>query len=105
MKIKIFGNSPEALKLFDVTKQSLDDIGLSDFVSVEQIESEEYKKELNISKDPAFCVEEEMIEFKDTIFEWTVPSKEEMDSLLVSLIWWESSSSCSSWCWTCSTWC
>lgn len=69
MKITIFGNSPEAQKLFDVTKQSLDDIGLSDFVSLGQSESPEFKKELNISKDPAFCVEEEMIEFKDTIFE------------------------------------
>ena len=69
MKIKIFGNSTEAQKLFDVTKQSLDDLGLSDFVSIETIFSEEYKKELNISKEPAFCVEEEMIEFKDVIFE------------------------------------
>jgi hypothetical protein len=69
MKITIFGNSDEAQKLFDLTKQSLDNLGLSDFVLIESTSSDDFKKSLDIKKDPAFCIEEEMLEFKDIIFE------------------------------------
>jgi hypothetical protein len=69
MLIKIFGNTPESQKLYDITQESLETLGLSDFVVVERTDDENYKKELNITSDPAFCVEEDSIEFRDVIFE------------------------------------
>jgi len=99
MKIVIYWNNENATKLLDLTKESLDWIGLSEFISIETNDTNEYKEELWIKSDNAFCVEEDSIDFKDVIFEWQVPSKEELDSLLISLIGWESHWGCSEdWC-------
>lgn len=101
MKIIIYWNNEESKKLFDLTSSSLDNLGLSEFVELSQESSDEFKKELNITKEFAFCVEEETIDFKDTIFEWQIPTQEELNNLMISLIWWDSScspSACSS-CW------
>jgi hypothetical protein len=44
------------------------------------------KKELNITKEPALIVEEEAIDFKDTIFEGIIPESEEIKSMFISII-------------------
>ena len=106
MKIVIYWDNEDSQKLISVTNESLDSLGLSDFITVESNSDDIYKNELNISKNFAFCVEEDSIDFKDMIFEWTIPPKEEMDSLLISLIWWENSSSCNpDSCSSCWWWC
>jgi hypothetical protein len=48
---------------------SLEELGLVDFIKVEVTQDEALKNELNITKEPALIVEEEAIDFKDTIFE------------------------------------
>lgn len=107
MKIKIYWAEENTNELLNKVKSSLDELGLSDFIKVETTIDEGLKKELNITKEPALIVEEEAIEFKDTIFEWIVPEDEELKSMFISIIWgWEA------WgCWSteadgsCWTWC
>ncbi|MCK9271979.1 hypothetical protein M0P65_00335 [Candidatus Gracilibacteria bacterium] len=96
MIIKIYGNNEEAKKLLSITQESLDDLGLSEFIKAENVDGAEYAKELSITKDSAFCIEEETIGFKDVIFEGIVPEKAEITSLLMSIIGGEEDSGCSS---------
>lgn len=105
MKIVIYWDNKESQELYNLTKESLDSIGLSDFVELSMNNSIDYKNELKLTKDFAFCVEEESIEFKDMIFEWQIPDRKELDSLIFSIIWWSPESSCSDWCWSCWWWC
>ncbi len=101
MKIVIYWTSKESQDLLALTKDSLETIWLIDFVQVESTDSTDYASALWITKDPAFCVEEESLEFKDMIFEWEVPPKQEIDNLLVSIIWGDASCS-TAWCsWNC----
>jgi len=97
MIIKIFWNNTDAKKLLSITQESLDELWLSEFIKAESVDGAEYAKELNITKDSAFCIEEETIWFKDVIFEWIVPEKAEITSLLMSIIWWAEDEGCSSW--------
>lgn len=101
MKIIIYWDNENSQKLFDLTKESLDSIWLSDFVELTKNSSIEFSDELKLTKDYAFCVEEESIEFKDMIFEWQIPDRKELDSLIFSIIWWSQDSSCADWCGTC----
>lgn len=107
MKIKIYWTEENTKELLNKVKISLDELGLSDFIEVETTNDEGLKNELNITKEPALIVEEESIEFKDTIFEWIIPEDEELKSMFISIIWWwDSWSWCwPSDCWTCSSWC
>lgn len=105
MKIVIYWNNEESKNLIDITNESLNSIWLNDFIEVTNENSEEYKKTLSITKDYAFCIEEDSIDFKDIIFEWTTPSREEIDALLISIIGWSNNEWCSSWwCGSCSSW-
>lgn len=105
MKIVIFWNNWDWDNLFKITKESLDELGLSEFIEVESTSDETYKTALNISETPAFCIEEPAMDFKDMLFEWQVPEKNEISNLMIALIWWDdwscSSSECHScaWCW------
>ena len=69
MKIKIFGSQENTKELVSKVQVSLDELGLVDFIQVEVTTDEALKTELNITKEPALIVEEEAIDFKDTIFE------------------------------------
>lgn len=89
MILKIYWNNTDSQKLFDITKESLDELWLSDFISLENVFNPEYKEELGITAEPAFCIEEESIEFRDVIFEGFVAEKSEIISILMSIIWWE----------------
>jgi hypothetical protein len=61
-----------------------------------------------IKESPALIIEEETIDFKDTIFEWITPEEEEIKSMFVSIIGWGSTGwSCSDegWCGSCGSGC
>jgi len=102
MKIKIFWKNNETEKLLNIVKNSLEELGLVDFIQIEETTDEELKKELDFSKEPALIIEEESIDFKDVIFEWMVPEEDEIKSMLISIIWWDAWDSCAPTdCWTC----
>lgn len=105
MKVKIFSSENENKNiLLNKVKFSLEELWLSEFINVETTNNEELRKELNITKEPALIIEEESIDFKDTIFEWIIPEEEELKSMFISIIWWNNTSS---WCNSdiCWTWC
>jgi hypothetical protein len=100
MKIKIFWKNENIKELLDKVNISLTELWLESFITVETTLDEELKKELSISKEPALIVEEESIDFKDVIFEWIIPSDDELKSMFISIIgWWES------WGWCAPEWC
>ncbi len=102
MQIKIYWNWEETKKLTNIVNSSLEELWLVDFIKVEEVYNEEIKKELNITKQPALIIEEESIDFKDIIFEWMIPEEDEIKSMLISIIWWDSWDSCApSSCWSC----
>ncbi len=105
MKVKIYWSNENTKELNTKVLNALEELGLSDFITIEVTNDENLKNELNINKEPALIVEEESIDFRDTIFEWIIPSDEEIKSMFISIIWWwESWSSCWTWgsCWS---WC
>lgn len=104
MKIKIFWEKENTTELLNKVKSSLDELWLVDFIQLEETNDNSLKEELNITKQPALIIEEESIDFKDTIFEWIVPSEDEIKSMLISIIgWWDTGGWCgkkdeSGWC-------
>ncbi len=103
MKVIIFWEWQEQIELKNKVSISLEELGLSDFIEIEESNSIEIKKELWITKNPALIIEEESIEFKDMIFEWQIPENDEIKSMFMSIIWWSEWSSCDPWwCWS---WC
>ena len=106
MKIKIYWSNDKTTELMGKVKASLEELGLNDFIKLEQTQDESFQKEFDIKEEPALIIEEESIDFRDMIFEWIVPNDEELKSMFVSIIGWESGWSCGpSWCWDCSSGC
>lgn len=105
MKIKIYWNGEKTQELFTKVKNSLEDLWLSDFMEVDLTQDENLKKELSFSEEPALIIEEEVIDYKDVIFEWIVPEDDEIKAMFVSIIWgWDTWGWCSSGsCGSCST--
>lgn len=101
MKVHIWGNSEESQALHAKIVLVLEELGLTDFVELNQTHDTGLKKELSISKDSALIIEEESIDFKDMIFEWILPEDEEIKSMFISIIWWGSWGWCApEWCWS-----
>lgn len=100
MKVKIYWTPENTEVLLNKVNSTLEELWLSDFIQVETTLDEELKNELNITKEPALIVEEEAIDFKDTIFEWIIPEDEELKSMFISIIGgWESEWWCApGWC-------
>ena len=96
MKIKLFGTLDNTQELENRVKSCLDELGLVDFIQLEVTQDENIKTELNITKEPALIIEEEAIDFKDTIFEGIIPENEEIKSMFISIIGWGSGGSCGS---------
>ncbi len=69
MKVIIYGNKESTQELEKKVLLSLEELGLSDFIALEITDDAELKETLNIAQEPALIVEEESIDFKDTIFE------------------------------------
>jgi len=97
MKIIIYWSDENTKELNNKVLSSLEELWLSEFITIELSNDENLKNELNITKEPALIVEEESIDFRDTIFEWIIPNDEEIKSMFISIIggseWWSS-------CWT-----
>lgn len=102
MKIKLYWSEENTKELLEKVNNSLDELWLTDFITVELTNDENLKNELNITKEPALIVEEESIDFKDTIFEWIIPEDDEIKSMFISIIWWwDSEGWCApGWCWS-----
>lgn len=102
MKVKIYWTEENTSVLLNKVNSALEELWLSDFIQVETTLDEELKNELNITKEPALIVEEEAIDFKDTIFEWIIPEDDELKSMFISIIWgWESEWGCApGGCWS-----
>lgn len=107
MKVIIYWSPENTETLQEKVLFSLDELGLSDFIQVEISQDETIKNELNIIKEPALIIEEESIDFKDTIFEGIIPDAEEIKSMFISIIGGESGGSCGSKDenWSCGTGC
>ena len=100
MKVKLYWTEENTKELLNKVKACLEELWLVDFIQVEVTQDEELKKELEITKEPALIIEEESIEFKDTIFEWIIPEDEELKGMFISIIgWWEWAGWCApEWC-------
>ena len=107
MKIKIYGTDEKTTELMSKVQASLDELGLKDFIKLEQTDDASLKTEFDIKQEPALIIEEESIDFRDMIFEGIVPNDEELKSMFVSIIGWESGGwSCGPWgCGDCSSGC
>jgi len=103
MQVKIYWKWDKATELTSKVKNILDELGLVDFIKLEQTSDEALKKELGIKEEPALIIEEEAIDFKDVIFEWMIPEDEEIKSMFTSIIggwegWWCAPEWCGSGC-------
>lgn len=86
MKVIIYGQRENTLELENKVKLALDELWLGDFIALEVTDNDSLIANLNIQKEPALIVEEEAIDFKDTIFEGIIPTDEEIRSMFVSII-------------------
>ena len=86
MHIKLVGSGEQLEQLHQMVISSLTELGFIDVVIVETTDDVAYKMELGITQNPALCIEEETIEFKDMIFEGVVPEKSELTSMFVSIL-------------------
>ncbi|EKD29741.1 MAG: hypothetical protein ACD_78C00297G0002 [uncultured bacterium (gcode 4)] len=96
MHIKIIGTDPERWELFALTSKVLATLGLDAVIKIEQTDDEAYKMELGITENPAFCIEETGIDFKDVIFQGIIPTEQEISSLLVSIVGGDEEDACGS---------
>ena len=88
MKVIIYGSDDNTKLLEERVKSCLEEVGLTDFITLEKSQDEAIKTELSITKEPALVIEEEAIDFKDMIFEGMVPEADEIQSMFVSIIGW-----------------
>jgi len=102
MQVKIFWEWEKTKELSTKVKYILDELGLADFIKIEETTDESLKTELNIKEIPALIIEEESIDFKDVIFEGIIPEDEELKSMFTSIIWGWDMDSCAptdcGWC-------
>lgn len=86
MKVIIWGEGQQAQDLKSKVFLVIDELGLSEFIKVEETVDAALKSELSISEESALIIEEESISFKDMIFEGMVPEESEIKSMFVSII-------------------
>jgi hypothetical protein len=96
MKVIIYSETGSWIELLKRVQNSLLELGLNDFITVEETNDKTLKEELNISDSPALIIEEESIDFKDIIFEWMIPEEDELKTMFLSIIWGGEENSC---CW------
>lgn len=95
MLIKLVGTGDELQTLKDLVERSLEELSLTDAIKIETSNDSAYKLELGITENPALTIEEESIEFKDVIFQWSIPEYEEIKSMFLSIFGDEDVDSCS----------
>ncbi len=97
MKVIIYGDNQEAIDLAQRVRETLDELGLIDFIPLETASDSDFKNSMNITADSALVIEEDSIDFKDMIFEWLVPEHEELKSMFISVIGGGSTGGCNPW--------
>ena len=106
MKIIVYWEEKNRKGLVKTINISLEELGLTDFIKLEETNDSSLKDEMWIKQEPALIIEEESIDFKDTIFEGQTPPEDEIKSMLISIIGWDSWDWCApSACGTCASWC
>ena len=106
MKIIVYWSEDKKLDLIKSLNISLEELGLTDFIKVEETYEEKVKEEMWIKQEPALIIEEESIDFKDIIFEGQTPPEDEIKAMIISIVgwdsgWWSCGSLESDWsCWT-----
>ena len=106
MKIIVYGSEEKRNPLIKTLNISLEELGLTDFIKLEETFEDSIKEEMWIKEEPALIIEEETIDFKDVIFEWQTPPEDEIKAMIISIVWWDSGDWCApDACWTCSTGC
>lgn len=101
MKVYIYWENEQSQELKSKVSFVLEELGLTDFIAVENTMDEDIKTELNISESSALIIEEESIDFKDMIFEGIVPEEQELKSMFVSIVGGASGGWCApEWCWS-----
>lgn len=86
MKIVLVGEGELLKNLENLVATSLSELWLDTLVQVESTNDPAYKMELGIELNPALCIEESTIDFKDMIFEGVVPEKAELISMFTSIL-------------------
>jgi len=86
MLIKLVGFGEPLENLKNIVTSVLSELGFTDVVKVETTDDAAYKLELGVTQNPALCIEEDAIEFKDVIFEGVIPEKEEIKSMFLSIL-------------------
>ena len=94
MKIIVYWSEEKRNELVKTLGLSLEELGLTDFIKVEETYEEKVKEEMWIKQEPALIIEEETIDFKDVIFEWQTPPEDEIKSMIISIVGWDSWDSC-----------
>lgn len=80
-------------------------MNLSYEIDISTTDDVNYKLELGITENPALCIEEESIDFKDVIFQGEIPTEEEIRSIFVSILGDEDDAGCGDGCGTCESGC
>ena len=99
MLIKLVWEWADLSKLETSVKSITEELWLSEFLTIEITNDDSYKASLEITENPALCIEEDSIDFRDLIFQWQVPSEEELKAMFMAIIWWWETAW---WCSTCS---
>lgn len=86
MKIQLVGTGESVENLNNLVTRALTELALDDAVTVSTTDDPAYKMELGITENPALCIEEESIDFKDMIFQGEVPEYEEIKSMFISIL-------------------
>lgn len=86
MLIKLVGEGTPLQTLQTLVEKALGELSLTDAVSIETTNDAAYKLELGVTENPALCIEETSIDFRDMIFQGEVPEYEEIKSMFISIL-------------------
>ena len=86
MIIQLVGEGEPLSNLKSLVEKALGELSLSDAVKVQESNDPSYKMDLGITENPALCIEEESIDFKDMIFQGEIPEYEEIKSMFLSIL-------------------
>lgn len=86
MIIQLIGSWTELENLETLVNKALNDLALSDAISIKTSNDEALKMELGITQNPALAIEEESIDFRDMIFQGEVPEYDEIKSMFISIL-------------------
>lgn len=103
MKIVLYGHGDRLAELTQLVNESITRLKFGELTSVSTTNDEAYAQALGITQNPALCVEEESIDFKDMIFEGIIPDHSELDAMFQSILGTPENMSSGGGCGTCST--